>query len=499
MASQIHRNIILSYANRVSALIGVLVLVPLCTRFLGPRLYGEWIVITSIVTYLALAGLGIDQTLTNRIAEARTANRQREVSILISTAFFAYIAIAILLVMGMAAFSGRIARALISRGSVESSGALCIIAVMYIVALPGNAFIAALRGFERVDSEQNIGVWTTWFRNFGVAGAVVSGLKLMSLAVVYGSAIVSRNVATYCCTVRKCREVRPSIRMFSFRTLRNLIVPSLAFFVLQISGMIGFGVDNLVIGYSLGPEDVTRYAVPFSVMITAASLFGTASTAVNPTLTSSYVGSKTEFPRRALIAMLRIALFYATAGFLVFWIAGVQLLHFWAGPDAYPGAVTYRTQLALFAIQVLIEPAWLILVATTRHYGAAGMHTLESVLNLVLSLWWVRHWGLAGVVAGTVVARMLTSGWYIPMAAMWTLDIRLHDFNGTVARGAAVAAVAIFCTVGTSRFYDGAPLSTALFITTGVVTLFAGAFAAVSLTQRERQAVVSHFLRSVTA
>ncbi len=499
MASQIRRNIVVSYANRASALIGIVVLVPLYTRFLGPRIYGEWIVITSIVPYLALAGLGIDQTLTNRIAEALASNRQGEVRTLVSTAFFAYTAIAIVLAVGMSVFSPAIARVVISRSGVEAGMALLVVAVLYAVALPGSAFITALRGFERVDSEQTIGVCTIWGRNAAVAAAVLSGLELSPLALIYGVAMIIRNLAAYFRALRLSREVRPRLSAFSFPTLRSLITPSFAFCVLQIGGVIGFGIDNLVIGYALRPEDVTRYAVPFSVVMTAASLFATVSTAVTPTLTSSYAHSQTEFLRRSLLTMLRFALYYVMVGLSVFWIAGAQLLRLWAGPGAYPGAATYHMQLALFAIQVLIEPPYLILVSTTRHYGTAGMHTFESALNLVLSLWWVRNWGLAGVIAGTVAARLLTTGWYTPMAAMQTLDMRLRDLSGPVARGGAVAVAAVACTIVACEFYGPISLGAALSAAAAAVILFSAAFAPLSLTRSERQSLLSRFAKSVPA
>src|ERR1700749_630807 len=93
MANQLHRNIIFSYTNRLTSLLGTRVLVPLYTRFLGQQLFGEWIVITTIATYLTLANIGIDQALTNRIAEAAAKGRRQEVDTLISTAFFAYSAV----------------------------------------------------------------------------------------------------------------------------------------------------------------------------------------------------------------------------------------------------------------------------------------------------------------------------------------------------------------------------------------------------------------------
>src|SRR5271163_1570377 len=108
MAKQLHRNIIFSYANGLTGLIGTLVLVPLYTRFLGQQVFGEWLVITTIATYLTLANIGIDQALTNRIAEAAAKGRRSEVETLVSTAFFAYSAVGAIVLALFARLSSRL-------------------------------------------------------------------------------------------------------------------------------------------------------------------------------------------------------------------------------------------------------------------------------------------------------------------------------------------------------------------------------------------------------
>ena len=109
----------------------------------------------------------------------------------------------------------------------------------------------------------------------------------------------------------------------------------------------------------------------------------------------------------------------------------------------------FNWQLALLPLQVVIFPANAVLVATTRHYGAATLHLVESGLNLSLSLWWVQPWGLSGVIAGTVVARILNTAWYVPLAAFATLHIRPKAVLRTLwpaallGFGAAVAAMSL--------------------------------------------------------
>jgi O-antigen/teichoic acid export membrane protein len=215
----------------------------------------------------------------------------------------------------------------------------------------------------------------------------------------------------------------PKFDRFSLPTLQRLLTPGLAFLALQTAGIVGFGIDNLVIGYALGPVAVTRYAVSFSLLMAASAVASTASTALLPTITGTYTQARRENLVNGFTMAMRLALVYGGVGAIVLWVAGPYLLRFWAGAGVFPGALTFALQLTLFLLQVVIEPPWAILVATTRHYGAALMHGVESGLNLLLSLWWVQVFGLSGVIAGTVVARLVTTAWYIPRSALITLDL----------------------------------------------------------------------------
>jgi O-antigen/teichoic acid export membrane protein len=425
MASQVHKNILWSYVNRLVNLPGVLILVPIYIRFLGRRLYGEWLVIMTVGNYLALANIGIDQTLTNRIAEAVAKKCRPEVRTLISTSFFAYGAIAAVLAAAFAILSSRLSRLFMAGSDDQGSLALFLASALCALALPWNTYFAALRGFERMDQEQVVSACTSLSRNVGLVVAVISGLKLVPLALIQGAATLLRGPTAYVCSLRMVGDARPHLSAFSAATLRSLIRPSFGFFVLQVAGVVGFGIDNLVIGYALGPEAVTRYAVPYSLVMMAAAFFATAIAAVMPTITLKFAQAKKRELASALILAIKVALSYAAVGTIFLTLAGPRVLVLWAGRDAFPGILTFRLQILLLLVQAPLAAPHAVLMATTRHSGAAVIHIVESALNLLLSLRWVHTWGLPGVIAGTLVARLLTSAWYLPVAAAMTLELRV--------------------------------------------------------------------------
>jgi O-antigen/teichoic acid export membrane protein len=494
-ATQLGRNVAASYLARAVNLIAFLALTPILTRCLGLRRYGEWMVIASVLPCLALAGMGIDQALANRIAQAAAAGRRDRINGLISTAFVAYCACAAcaawLLWMG----TGVLARLVLPESPADVVRPLLIVGLLYCLALPFNAFAMTLRGLERVDRERGAAAWSSFGGALGLGAAAIGGYGLSGLAVAQGLAAVGRGLVTARRACALNRTAIPRLRAFSMRILRGLVRPSLGFLALQIAGIVGFGIDNLVIGHALGAEMVTRYAVPYMLIMGVEGLFATFQAALVPTLAAKYARRDRVGLHDAFFLSMRLGLLFASAGAIFFLLAGRGLLRLWAGDGVYPGAAAYALQVALFLIQVALETPHAILIATTRHYGAAAIHWLDSVLNLALSLWWVRRWGVAGVIAGTVAARGATSAWYLFAAAIGVLDIDLARLARELTRALALAGAAGMAALLLDAELGAGAIAARASLGCVMAAALAAAFAACAISHDERRLLTGELRR----
>jgi O-antigen/teichoic acid export membrane protein len=487
------RNIIFSYLNQVSALIVAVLLVPVFTRLLGQRAYGEWLVISAIVSNFYLASSGFDQTLVNKIAEASATGDRSKIGTTVSTTLFLYAALGALLIVFFGLLAPGLCRLFVSRYDTSAASALFALGALMSLALPFRTQLMLLRGLERVCEEQRIATWTNVCRIIAIPAVLFCGLRLFAVSVVYGGTALCGGVVAYLRACSFAEEARPHLSLVSFRTLRMLLRPSLAFALLQVAGRVGFGIDSLVIGYALGSEYVSRYAVPYSMMLLGIGLYSTLTTALLPTITAMYTHNDQTGVRQAVSILIRIALLYAGAASIALWISGRGLLVWWAGAGIYPGDHTFALMIFLLFIQIVIEPSWMLLVATTQHYRTAALHTVESLLNLVLSVWWVRKWGLSGVIAGTVVARILTTGWYIPLTAAWIMGVRFADIRKTlrvpvlVPAGAAALAFLLLATRRAQFPVPSTPVAAWL-----VTAIFTVALSCVIFSRDERKAALAH-------
>src|ERR1035437_319742 len=484
------RSLAWSYVNWIAGFVAPLVLIPLYVRLLGHQLYGEWLVIMSLTSYLGLASLGSWQAVGNRIAEAAAQRRPTEVARFLSTGFFAYAAIvtAILIAVFVAApFAWQ--RLMPSLQGVELA-AFLIFVMFSAIAFPFRAHAILLRSLGRVDVEQTIAAIASVGRIIVMAAALIAGAKLLGVALIEGAVFVGSVLAAYLAAARLRPQARPRLEYFSWQTLRELVAPSAGFLGLTIAGTLAFGVDNLVIGYAIGAVGVTRYAVPFRLVTVVSGAFVTGVTALWPTITAYHATGQQNQLSAGFMLVMRVALLFAGACAILLWLCGPGFIRLWAGAGVFPDRATFGLQVALMIIQMLLIPADAILMATTRHYGYAALAMAEGLLNLALSLLWVRYWGLAGVIGATITARLITTGWYLPVTATRALGIT----GAQVARAlgpafaltvVALAAVEMFVVVRADSL--GAR---ELIIAAVCICAFVTAFGAVAFTRDERRAVV---------
>jgi O-antigen/teichoic acid export membrane protein len=487
---QIGRNILSSYAGQTVSIITPLVLIPLYTRLLGHAVYGQWLMIQSVAVYLGLGNFGTAQSVGNRITESVAGGKREELGQTVSTAFIGYGMVAVVLAIVCAGSAHWIFHDVSAEGDAHVALAFVILTIMLLSSWPLRMGALVLRGFERVDQDQAVSAGSSILRLIGTAAVLYGGMKLVGVALVQGGTTLLYGLGVSILAARFTPEARPRIARFSRRILRSLAKPSLSFFIMDASATLNFSVDNLVIGYVLGTTMVTAYSVPYRMLLTLGGLFSVLDNALRPTLTTRFVRGERDMLYSGLTMLLRIAFLYVTLVAFVAWLIGPEVLRVWAGAGVFPGKYVFGMQIAVFMMSVLIDPPLTVLYATTRHYGFAKFALTEGLLNLVLSLWWVRYWGLGGVIGSTMVARVLTTLWYTPWAAFGLLDNGFERVFRDLWPAAAICTGSIASAVFLDRLANG---NRALLIGSSVagVVLIIAIFALGAFTAPERRAAWS--------
>jgi len=394
---------------------------------LGKEEYGLWLTILSLLSPLVIVGVGFPTVTQNMLAEARAHGDWNHVNRVLATGF-ALLAISTSLCCVLAiilAHAGILDRLLKTSSGSRAHALLAVLISItgYALTQPLQVFRVALRAFERVDLEQQ-GISFQAIFNLVVAVVVLLlGGGLVAVATAYAVVQASSGGFFVFHLRRKFPRLRFSFAHVSKRMAVSMVGPGFHFLVVSLSGVLIWGLDNIVIASVLGVAFVTGFALASRLTTilrgVVAALFAT----ISPTITSLYAERRAETLRRVQVLSTKLAM---AAGLLL----GIELAFFgrdfialWAGKQVVVDPGTFWCLAAVLVVNLFVQPPYFLVIATSKHTTYSYLCLAEGLLNLALSYWWVHLWGVRGVALGTLVSHMLVSGLYLPWAEMRILAL----------------------------------------------------------------------------
>jgi O-antigen/teichoic acid export membrane protein len=196
--------------------------------------------------------------------------------------------------------------------------------------------------------------------------------------------------------------------------------------------------DTIVIGHLLG-------STPVATLFLTQRLIFLAAAQVNTVTNASWAGlaelKNTGQLVRLRERMIELCRLLVGVGIVLVGTIAAYNGHFvrlWVGAKVYAGdTLTLLTLAQGLIFGFLLLFAWLIdTVGDTRH--RLFVSTTGSILNLVLSIIFVKMIGIAGVTLGTVCAYLLTDAWFLPYLSCKRYGLAPAEIFGAVARGLAL-------------------------------------------------------------
>ncbi len=435
---------------------GPLLLVPLFIRHLEPAEYGVWITTLSITGYFGLLNLGIAQVVVGVVTREHSLGTVGNAARFLATGFTIYMVLALVAWLASSAVL-LVGCDLLGAPRAFNCLALWITSSLFLAALPASLFLAALRGCKEVGEEQIFNATAMLVRYTLTAAALVAGFKLVGVALVHGLAGLIPGTLAFFRLRRKQPDLHVGEARFERSLLPEILKPSAWFVVLQVSGVLVWGVDSVVIAYFLGPAAVPAYAVPLQLILAAQAISSIATSAMAPHLAGLVVSGRHEESKRLYLRLFSISMAIAAIGCVAVWFGGRQLLGAWAGPAVVPDTPTIIGMGILLAIQCSLLPADSVLVGALRHRGYAVVSVIEGVLNLALSICWVNVLGIFGVILATLVARISTNWWFLTVKTSRMLGLRPGEHVRALAASFLVPTAAGIVVALTLREYTLLP------------------------------------------
>lgn len=396
-----------------------ILLVPLFLLAWGANIYGEWLLLSSMVAYLGLTDMGGATYIGNRMTQA-FAHRDTELFRKIlhtGLALFLAIPLAVFIIFISVIYFFN-PGALLHISLTDHNTiilVLSLLAFQFVISLPQGILIRVYfavemlpRGVMMLNLMQLLslmfvagGLWLGW------GMAPIAFLQIIPYGLIAALAIYDLN--------KKFPQFQVmSLQQASLSFGLTFIKPSLHFFLIQMSQAFSIQGIVIIVGMILGPIKVVLFSTMRTIVNLIRSFFEQVSHAAWPEMTRL----DTQEDLESFLVLFRIIL----RSILVATIFFITILHFFGGCIYHfwlRKTVPFEQPVMdLFLIYMGQLIFWLTcshpLQATNRHQTLAKVLAISSVLTIALAYWGGQYWELPGIIVGMIIGDLVLPFWFVP-------------------------------------------------------------------------------------
>ena len=428
-----YKNVLLNYIFRGVGILLGLYLTRVNLRYLGVSLFGVWATIASIASWINYGDFGIGNGLRNHLAEAVAKNDIDRQKALIFTGLKMLFVLSAFLFLCLILIS----EVIFYFRLLDSSYRLPLYITNFFFSL--DLFLSIGRSIAYAQQRSYLTsfsqVFTVLFRISAVsvltsfradATSLVSFSVFNGLGGIFGNMLLL--VVLY---VHFGKSFFRGIRRFYDRNLKKDVVGlGLQFFVLQLSGLILYSSDNLIINRVISSESVAKYDLITKIYNTGDSLFAIFLVSLWSAVTfamskSDFTWIKKEIKRGlcvwALYSLGVIIVSLCLNVFVRFWIGSAELYY-------EPSLVV------LFAFYEILNGFSAIFINVTNGLGRLKIQmmlgVIGAVINIPLSVFFASclSLGIFGVKLATLVC-VIANRIYVPVDVLCFVNRRIREMG----------------------------------------------------------------------
>ena len=424
------KNIGSSWLGLVVNIATGIVISPYILHKLGDEAFGLWVLVFSINGYYGLFDMGIRSSIVRYVAKYSATDEHDELNRVISTSLFSYSAVFLILLALTGAGSFYLDRIVHIQPAYVVTGKLLFLMVGASLALgfPLGVFAGVLEGLQKFYLINSINITTTILRAVLIVVALGHGFGLLMVTwITILLPLVNQLANAF--NVFRLTHVRIGLRFVTKEMFKRLFSYGSVTFMFTVARNLRFKTDSLVIGAFLSAAAITPFAIASRIVDYSTSMVDTLAQVFTPM--SSHFDAKGEIDKlRAVFVQgnraCGLIVFPICAGVI---ILGKAIIQVWMGAKYIPASYP--------VLLILIIPATLrmaqatsprILFGMARHKTMAFVVVLEGVVNLLLSIALVRHYGIVGDALGTAIPLMFTCLFFLPQHLCGILGMKVRTF-----------------------------------------------------------------------
>ena len=410
---EVLKNIGLSLIYKPVGILISLILIPITVRYLGNSIYGLWATILSVISWLNFFDIGIGNGLRNKLTAAITQKNYISAKEYIGTAYVVIGWISLLIFFLFTIVFNVFNWNNIFNTDVYTDKELYIIMVVNLMFISLNFILKLVTTiYYSLQKSSMMGIMQILNQILNLLGIYILlkieySHELLGISIVYGGASLIINLIFSFFLFYKNQELRPNRKSFRKEKVKSLTDLGIKFFIMQITAMIVFTTDNLIITKLFGPEEVTPYAITFKIFSIIIMVHGIVITPIWSAITKAYAEHDIDWIEKTL-KKLNIFWLLIVIGTLILYCLYPYLLKFWIGTVI----IIPKHLILMFAFYAMIST-----FCNNYAYLFNGMGEIDlllklaivqGIINIPLSIYFAKilNMGSPGVILGTNITLL---------------------------------------------------------------------------------------------
>ncbi len=399
-------------ARGMTVLIG-LVTLPLTSHYLGKERFGLWLTLSSFITWVSIADLGLSNSLINSLSTADGKNDKSQAQLAVASAFWMTSAVAtvfiltVILTVPLLDWPG-VFNVTSPESAREIAPALLVIFLFCALRLPSSIINCVYQGYQEGYAYQ---LWNGLSGVLGAVGLIVAiklqaGLAWLAVAFLGSMLLADLFSAIYLFGWRR-EWLLPRWKFFDWRQAKWLLRQGGQFWIAQMSAVMMLQTGLLMVSTMFGASE----SAGFGTTLRLFGLVGAVQTAFVAPLWAAYgeAAARRDYGwlSQTFKRSIRISLLWSLPASLAMFVAAPLLFKLLVTADV---TSDWHLRLAVMAMEVLNSMARCVstllnglgAVRSQAVFGPVG-----GVVNLTVA-WLLAKWiGIPGVAWAAAICLLL--------------------------------------------------------------------------------------------
>lgn len=316
-----------------NVLIGLL-LVPLTLDYVDSDTYGIWIALSSMVAWMSMFDIGINNGLKNKLTEALASDDFQLGRKYVSTTYAVLLMIFIPLMIILLALSGVVDWAsLMKLTESQTDGltaAVCIVVTYFCLNFVLSTLNVVIMATQRPADSSLISFvqqLTSLVIIFVLTETTKGSLTNLCLGLCVSPLLVIL-ISSFYFYSRRYRHIAPALSCVDLKMAPSLLKLGVQFFIIQIAAVVQFQMLNFLIIRYYGATQVAEYNVAYRYFGVAFMFWGIITTPLWAASTDAFAKNDKEWIRRSIRTYMKFFVLFAAGSVVLLSLSGF-VYHIW--------------------------------------------------------------------------------------------------------------------------------------------------------------------------